>query len=383
MPHCNKKMLSFFLTTRCNLCCKYCYNINERNAIAEKTIPIDIAKAAIDWYFRNNESRHIRFYGPGEPTREFGKMKEITEYAKDHIDRGCDVTVEIQTNGVFTSEVREWILNNANIVWMSFDGMKDIQDYNRPLNPKYNSEFEGKSSADILEDNVKWLIANSSNKDLFVGARVTITDLNVEKQNEMVDYFQSLGINYVWTNPLFYSVGKKPVSEDPEKRADYYFDMDLYVKNYLEAYTYAKEKEFFWGSFLTINFDGESEYHCRSCEPLAAPHITPDGFVSACDMVVLGNEAYHMTPFIVGKWNSDSKEFEFDLDKVAVLENRKTSQMKICKNCEIQLHCGGGCLGETMNEFGALDGHNPVKCKAIYQLYEALGPCSTYPYLHP
>ncbi len=33
MPHCNKKMISFFLTTKCNLCCRYCYNANERNAI--------------------------------------------------------------------------------------------------------------------------------------------------------------------------------------------------------------------------------------------------------------------------------------------------------------------------------------------------------------
>lgn len=383
MPHCNKKMLSFFLTTRCNLCCRYCYNIKERNAIKEKTIPVGVARAAVDWYFENNESRHIRFYGPGEPTREFAKMKKITEYARAHINRGCDVTVEIQTNGVFTPNVREWILENVNIIWMSFDGMKEIQEYNRPLNPKFSTEFSKRTSAEVLEDNVKWLIENTGEKNFFVGARVTITNLNIEKQIEMVDYFKSLGINYVWTNPLFYSVGQKPVSEDPEKKAAYSFDMDLYVKNYLEAYKYAKDKDVFWGSFLTINFDGESEYHCRSCQPLSAPHITPDGYISACDMVVLGETAYHMSPFIVGRWNLDLKKFEFDTDKVETLELRKTSLMTTCKNCELQLHCGGCCLGETMNEFGTLDGHNPVKCKAIHQLFEVLGPCKPYPYLHP
>ena len=125
MPHCNKKMLSFFLTTKCNLCCRYCYNAQERNAIKEQTIPVNIAKAAVDWYFSNNESRHIRFYGPGEPTQEFEKMQEIANYAKNHPNRGDLVTVEIQTNGVFTEGIREWILDNVNIVWMSFDGMKD------------------------------------------------------------------------------------------------------------------------------------------------------------------------------------------------------------------------------------------------------------------
>lgn len=137
MPHSNKKMISFFLTTKCNLCCRYCYNAKERNCIVEQTLNFEIAKNGIDWYFNNNPSRHIRFYGPGEPTQEFEMLKRITEYAKNHPNRGSDVTVEIQTNGVFTEAIRSWALENFNIIWMSFDGMKEIQDYNRPLNPQY------------------------------------------------------------------------------------------------------------------------------------------------------------------------------------------------------------------------------------------------------
>lgn len=383
MPHCNKKMLSFFLTTKCNLCCRYCYNAKERNSIKEQTIPMDVAKAAVDWYFATNDSRHIRFYGPGEPTREFEKMKEITSYAKHHVNRGEDVTVELQTNGVFGAEVREWILENVNIIWMSFDGMKDIQNFNRPLNPLYLNEFQDRTSADIIEDNVKWLIAHSKDKKLFVGARITITDANIDKQQEMADYFLSLGINYVWTNPLFYSVGKIPVCEDIAKKKAYSFDLSKYVDNYIKCYYYAKAKGMFWGSFLTINFDGESEFHCRSCHPLSAPHITPDGYVSACDMVVLGKEAYHMGAFIVGKWNPDNNKFDIDTHKVAVLNNRKSTNIKHCKGCIVKMHCGGCCLGETMNEFGILEGQNIDKCKAIRRLYKELGSCEPYRYLHP
>lgn len=383
MPHCNKKMLSFFLTTKCNLCCRYCYNAQERNAIKEQTIPVNIAKAAVDWYFSNNESRHIRFYGPGEPTQEFEKMQEIANYAKNHPNRGDLVTVEIQTNGVFTEGIREWILDNVNIVWMSFDGMKDIQDYNRPMNPKYNEIFGGKSSADILEGNVKWLISHSKKRDIMVGARVTITDRNILKQKEMVNYFYSLGIRYVWTNPLFYSVGDKPVCADMVKKASYSFDMNSYIDSYIEAYRYAKSIGLFWGSFLTINFDGESPYHCRSCTPLSAPHLTPDGYISACDMVVLGAEPHHMSVFIVGKWNETTRTFEMDLEKVKALERRKSTEMDHCKSCPVKLHCGGCCLGETVNEFGRLDGRNEQKCVAIRKLYRELGPCETYKYLHP
>lgn len=383
MSHCNKKMLSFFLTTRCNLCCSYCYNAKERNAIEEKTLPLEIAKAGIDWYFNQNDSRHIRFYGPGEPTQEFERLKEITAYAKAHPNRGEKVTIEIQTNGVFTEDVRNWALDNFNIMWMSFDGMKDVQSHNRPLNPLFSSLFNDRSSADVLEDNVKWLISNKGDRNLMVGARVTITDININRQTEMVDYFYDLGIRYVWTNPLFHSVGKVPVCLDEKKKQAYHFNMDLYLDNYLKAYEYAKSKGVFWGSFLAINFDGESPYHCRCCTPLSAPHLTPDGYISACDMVVLGEKPYHMSPFIVGKWDADTHEFWVDLEKVEVLENRKSTEMAHCRNCPVKLHCGGCCLGETVNEFGRLDGQNIVKCRAIRKLYEKLGVCEPYKYLHP
>ncbi len=383
MPHCNKKMLSFFLTTKCNLCCRYCYNANERNAIQEQTIPLEIAFAAVDLYFETNESRHIRFYGPGEPTQEFEKMKQITEYAKSHANGGNRVTVEIQTNGVFTEEIRNWVLDNVDIVWMSFDGMKDVQNFNRPLNPKCTDFYGGKTSADILEDNVRWLISKKSEKNLMVGARVTITDQNISKQLEMVDYFYNLGIRYVWTNPLFYSVGKIPVCEDKVKQRSYNFDMEVYTKNYLDAYYYAKTKGLFWGSFLTINFDGESAYHCRCCTPQNAPHITPDGYVSACDMVVLGSEPYHMGLFIVGKWNPKQKCFEFYEDKIAALNERKSTLMRHCQKCPAKMHCGGYCLGEMVNETGKLDGQNITKCNAVRRLFKELGVSRTYPYLHP
>lgn len=383
MPHCNKRMLSFFLTTKCNLCCRYCYNAKERNSIEEQTIPLHVAFSAVDWYFATNDSRHIRFYGPGEPTQAFETMKQITEYAKAHSNGGERVTVEIQTNGIFSDEVRKWILENVNIVWMSFDGMKDIQNYNRPINPQYREMFAGKTSAEVLEENVKWLIENKDERDLMVGARVTMTDNNVSKQREMVDYFYSLGIRYVWTNPLFYSVGKIPVNQDEEKRQIYHFDIDAYVDNYIDAYYYAKNKGLFWGSFLIINFDGESEYHCRCCTPQCAPHITPDGYVSACDLVLLGNRAYHMDMFVVGKWNEHIQSFVWDNEKIDRLNNRKSTNMEHCSDCPAKLHCGGYCLGECVNETGEIDGEIKNRCRAIQKLYRTIGEIEPYKYLHP
>ena len=54
-------------------------------------------------------------------------------------------------------------------------------------------------------------------------------------------------------------MGQVPVNEDKNKHNNFHFDMDKYVDEYLPAYYYAKEQGLFWGSFLTINFDGEAE----------------------------------------------------------------------------------------------------------------------------
>lgn len=349
----------------------------------EQDLPLENAIAGINWYFENQSSRHIRFYGPGEPTQAFNLLRDITAFAKSHPNNGEAVTTEIQTNGVFTEDVRNWCLDNINIMWMSFDGPNDIQNYNRPLNPKYKPLFGNRTSANVLEDNIKWLIENKGSRNLMVGARVTITDDSIDRQIEMVDYFYNLGIRHVWTNPIFYSVGKTPVCNDPAKLESYHFDMDHYIDRYLEAYNYANQKGVFWGSFLMINFDGKSSYHCRSCTPLAAPHLTPDGYISACDMVLSGNEAHHMNLFIVGKWSKEKKTFEFDYNKIDALNNRQSTQIEHCKSCPAMLHCGGYCLGEIVNETGRLDGQNPVKCKAVRRLYKEMGELPAYSYLHP
>jgi radical SAM protein with 4Fe4S-binding SPASM domain len=365
-------MISFFLTTKCNLSCIYCYNKEERKKLQEISLPLEIAQAGIDFYFQSQKSRHIRFYGPGEPTQVFQLMKSITEYAKQKDDTA---TTEIQTNGVFGKNIRRWVLDNINIVWISFDGLPDIQDFNRPISGKF-------PSSPIIEENIKWIIENKENREIMVGVRVTMTDKNIFRQEEMIDYFFHLGIRHVWTDPLFPGVGKIPVYQDEEKLLDYSFNMDEYVKNYINAFSYARNKGMFYGSFLTCNFDGETNIHCRACTP--APHLTPDGYVSACDLVLLGQESYHMDNFVYGKWNENKKRFDFDNEKILALQNRNTTNMDHCNNCRAKNSCGGYCLGEVTNETGSMYGQKPITCKAIQHLYDVLGNSSTpYPFLHP
>ena len=112
MAHFRKEMISFFLTTKCNLKCKYCYTNKED--FMHQTLSFDFAKVGIDDFFKKSTSRHIRFFGAGEPTCEFELLKRIYDYA--YSLAGDELTVEIQTNGYFSTSVREWIAQNADIV---------------------------------------------------------------------------------------------------------------------------------------------------------------------------------------------------------------------------------------------------------------------------
>lgn len=371
MPHIEKQMASFFLTTKCNLRCTYCYNSRERSKLNEQSIPLEIAQAGVDYFFSTSTSRHIRFYGPGEPTQEFTLMKDIVEYAK--LKAGKLLSVELQTNGCFNDDVRKWVLDNVNIIWFSFDGEPEIQNANRPC-------ANGKPSAPILERNVRWLIEHTDGRNLMVGARVTMTDKNIMRQKEIVNYFYSLGITHIWTDPMFPSVDILPVCDDVKREVPY-FDMESYIKNYIEAFRYAKQIGVFYGSFLMCNFDGKCSKHCRACTPV--PHFTTDGYVSACDLVTFGENPHHMDCFVYGKWNEENRRFDFDDTKIAMLQSRSIENMKHCSDCFAREHCGGYCLGEVMNESGSLFGQKERTCEAIRLLFKELGEQQHYDYLHP
>ena len=71
------------------------------------------------------------------------------------------------------------------------------------------------------------------------------------------------------------------------------------------------------------------------------------------------------------------------MKRIKNLNNRRSTEIEHCKRCPAKLHCGGYCLGETVNETGKLDGQNSIKCAAVRKLYKELGACEPYPYLHP
>lgn len=361
MSHSKKEMISFYLTTRCNLDCIYCYTNKNTDTHAHQTLDFEFAKAGIDDYYQTGFAHHVRFFGAGEPTVEAVLMQKILSYAKG---KDLNTTSELQTNGCFDKNTRLWLADNIDIIWISSDGLPSVQDHYRPL-------AGGGQSSGILEENIRYLVQNAKG---MIGIRTTITNHNVRSQIDMIKYFADMGIRNFWVDPIFSGIGNERPYES--------LDMELFTGEFIQAVRYAYQNEITYGSILTCNFDEPGEYACRACLPV--PHLTTDGYVSACDMALFGNDADHMNVFIYGKWNQRTGKIQYFQDKIKILQSRKLSQMPHCRDCSAGEYCRGYCLGEVVNETKDLFGCKSQICGPTKRLLKELSAEEKkYKYPHP
>ncbi|PIS14911.1 hypothetical protein COT64_00170 [Candidatus Shapirobacteria bacterium CG09_land_8_20_14_0_10_39_12] len=353
MAHVRKQMISLFMTTKCNLRCTYCYVYKDKSIKKEhQTLDFNFAKRGISDFFRDNPSRHIRFYGAGEPTLEFDLMKKIRNFAFEKA--GKALTVELQTNGFFSEKVAEWISKNVNILWISSDGPAEVQNLQRPT-------IGNKPTSEIVEKNIKYFV--KYNKSMQVGIRATVTPLMMKRQIEIVKYFHNLGIKYVNVLPTFASIMENPDDIFKWKSLDF-------AKNYLLAHNEAKKLGLFYNTMFIANFDEPTRYGCRSCIP--CPHLTTDGYVSCCDFTQFGPE-YSPGPLqqlIYGKYNPKKDLIVYDEKAICRVRQRcaENLQEQKCRGCKYVYNCAGGCLGQVVNETGDVMGRVERNCVIVQYL---------------
>lgn len=364
MAHYRKDCITLLMTTRCNLACSYCYLKN--CALDGESINVEFAQRGIEDYFLKSQSRHIRFFGAGEPTLEFEKVQALRDYA--HHLAGSALKTEIQTNGVFPVSTAKWLARNANIVWISCDGVPEVQDKLRPI------RGSGKSSK-VIERNVAVLL--NEGVDITVGFRSTIAPQNLYRQIEMIEYFTSLGVTAIFSDPMF-----PPVEVHNTHVKKWNMDDDfliIYAREFLIARKRAEELGCFYSSVLVVNFDEKTEYACRACIP--SPHLTTDGYVTSCDMAFLGGT---LPELVYGRFDSITKKIIYDFGKIRAIQMRNAANLIECQGCELLFHCVGGCVGEAVNETGRLLGVKKDYCEAMkYLAHRMPVNAGSYPYLHP
>lgn len=345
MGHCKKRCISLFLTDVCNLSCKYCYCKSDKEH-KKNELDLDFIKVAIKDFYEKEKKIYLRFFGNGEPTLCFETMKKTVEYCKT-LD--SNPLFELQTNGYFNDEICDWIAKNIDIVWISYDGTSEANEY-------YRVNHNNQSVNNEVEKN----IINLSKKVKTLGVRATIGRKNLNNQIEMIDNMKRLGVKYLFSDIMFASVENHELYEEPISPMEY-------AKKYVEARKYANSKGIYYGSFFAINFDEKSNIFCRSCIPM--PHLTVDGYVSCCDMGYVGANNNEL---IYGKYNPETMTIEYDDEKIKYIQNRTVDNLPECKDCPIKYYCAGGCIGEALTEEGSIYKIKKQNCEAIKFLYEQL-----------
>ncbi|MGK7346359.1 MAG: radical SAM protein [Candidatus Nitrospinota bacterium M3_3B_026] len=343
MAHYNKKFITCFMTTSCNLRCKYC--ITSSMDRDNTNIDLDFVRAAMSEYFEKTRNYKVRFYSVGEPTENIEGIKNVVDIAQEL--SGGSAYFELLTNGFFNDATAEWIGNNIHRVWVSYDGPQDVCDDIR-ITPK------GKGSAERIIRNIHKL-----NEMTSVGIGLTVNQFNLKRQVEVIEEVHGMGINCMISKACINPVGK-------DLDDIYAVDIMDYAEEFIKAWRRGRELGLHYTNDLIFNFDGHCSFYCRANDP--TPHLTVDGYVSSCDRAFSGDSP--LKELIYGKWDPRTKSIEYYPDRIEKLQNRRVENMEECKDCEIRYQCAGHCLGTVYQYTG--DMYKPLTyyCPAIKFLHK-------------
>lgn len=362
----NLKQITFEVTTRCNLKCKYCcygdlYDMSHN--LTSENLTFSKAKLLLDYIFelwqKGNSSNKenltfISFYG-GEPLMNFGLIEQIIKYVEDQCPPNRKVRFSMTTNGVLLDTYINYLVEKDVLLLVSLDGDKKgnnfrltSTDYSffdkiletlKEIKKNYNSYFNRNIEFNCVlhKENNVYDIITFFNKQF--AKQPIITELctdNIKKGKEKE--FQDLYRSY-----------KQDISND--KRNDLYFPNaeEEEVLIFLEKHSGNYYKGF--NELIQIRGD-ECIYHTGTCLPFAKKiFLTAEGKILPCERIsskyFLGEvmDAYIELdlPFIVKKINRY-------LDKIKKM-CESCARVKDCVQCiykiegldEKYFHCALFC----------------------------------------
>lgn len=119
------RRVTLMLTTRCNLACRYCYQVRDR----PRTMPEAVAHAALDRLFASPAAEtSVGLYG-GEPLLEPSLVRRVVERVRREAPAGRATRVRLFTNGLLLDpEIAAFLAHHGVHVAISLDGLPPAQD---------------------------------------------------------------------------------------------------------------------------------------------------------------------------------------------------------------------------------------------------------------
>ncbi len=334
----------------CNFACSYCYQDQYLNPAPE--LRRDVIDAFFDYVKKEFSSRrkYITVFG-GEPLLNSPQQKEMIDY---FIGKSveADLSLCFVTNGYYLGEyVPALKIAKIREIQVTLDGTSSVHDKRRFL----------KNGGPTFEKIVRGIDACLT-AGININLRVVIDRENIENLSELARF----AIDKGWTdNELFKTqIGRNYELHHCQSSPDKLFDrISLYERLYDLIKKHPHITKFHKPAYSISKFLAENGElpdplfdSCPACKTEWALDYT--GNIYSCTATV-GKTDESLGTFypVISRKNSVIEEWE----------SRDVTSINDCKECSLQLACGGGCGSIAKNKTGNICSPD---CRPVRELME-------------
>lgn len=320
---------TFWVTSDCNLSCKYCYEGDNKSKLNMDKETVDKSIEFIFSYFKNIDEDElvIPIHG-GEPFLAFETIKYIVNRMKNECKKRCiNVSFTTTINAtILTDEMLEFIVKEIPNISVSIDGDKNTHDKMRPFK-------NGNGTHKVVLENACKLLESLPNMRI----RSTFDSSTVNNLFNDIKFLVDKGFKYIVPAQDFYDK-----HWDKEK-------LDILETEMRKIKEYIKEKEDVSISIIDKNlykFKGKCDGGRSSI------NIYPNGKLYPCTLVV-GNEEFCIGDIYNGV---DTKK----RDEILSYSNISNPE---CEGCDLYHFCSGPRC-KIINKLITNNYHNssPIEC---------------------
>jgi uncharacterized protein len=348
----------FFVTNySCNFACTYCYQDQYSNP--HHKLSNDIIDSFFDYIQKEFAGRrkYITVFG-GEPLLNSPEQKELIRYL---LRKSSEANLEVSfvTNGYSLEEYSE-ILKTGKIreVQVTLDGTEEVHNSRRFLKG-------GQGTFTKIVNGIDACLANN----IDINLRMVADKENIANLPDLAQF----AIEKDWTRSPFFKtqIGRNYELHHCQSAPDKLFDrVSIYEYIYELTRKYPHILEFYKPAYSVTKFLSENGElpdplfdACPACKTEWAFDYT--GQIYSCTATVgKGDES-------LGSFYPEVTHKQSLIDE---WEARDITSIPGCRDCSVQLACGGGCGSVAKNRTGAICS---TDCRPIKKLLE-LG-FSTYP----
>jgi uncharacterized protein len=341
------------LTNRCNLHCVYCYkNVHSYDTEKKLAKPRDLLSSDLsrfaDWVIASSRDPILFQFHGGEPTLAWPTLTRFVDEVKRRPDfNPRRIRFGLQTNCLDVDREKiNWASSNGVNISVSFDGLPEVQNVNRP-------RADGKGSYDQVAGNLSLLCEGPN------GAYIQTTVLNYDKLAQGFWHCVALGAREIVLSPAYDTRTMYNESWGREfANAHLALALNLLEKN-LERPT-AVEATL---ARLLRNWyvpESNRKFMCNAWPCGAGSRLVSldvDGQVYPCDEFFDYEEwSYSHVTELCGQ---DFDQLLTHSDVGRRIGSRHYENIESCANCPAREACGGGCSGVVWRCRGTLQAPDP------------------------